>query len=161
MRNLVKCLFILLISSITVYSQDTTSLRTRPKVGLVLSGGNLEWTGTEIVANSLGGLLTANDIEKLDLSSTELAVLSACGTGEGEVTSEGVYGLQRAFKRAGVKHVIMTLWHVNDSMAKEFMTEFYRNLTGNGGNVESALLETKKAFQNKDPYYWAGYVLLD
>lgn len=131
--------------------------------GLVLSGGNQEWMSTEAMPSYLGGLLTADDIAKMDLSLTELVVLSACGTGEGEVTSEGIYGLQRAFKRAGVKHVIMTLWQVDDYVSKEFMKEFYTNLTVGDSDVHAALYQTKVSIRKKyrNPYYWAGYVLLD
>ena len=131
--------------------------------GLVLSGGNSEWKGETLISDYLGGLLTADDISKLDLSGTELVVLSACGTGQGEVTSEGVYGLQRAFKMAGVKHIVMTLWQVNDFVSKEFMKEFYGHLIYRGLTPDYALLETKRSIRDKyhDPYYWAGYVLLD
>lgn len=131
--------------------------------GLVLSGGNTEWKGKTLVSDYLGGLLTADDISKLDLSGTELVVMSACGTGQGEVTSEGVYGLQRAFKMSGVKHVVMTLWQVNDYVSKEFMKAFYENIIYKGVAPDSALFEAKKSIRDKyhDPYYWAGYVLLD
>lgn len=131
--------------------------------GLVLSGGNIEWKGDMSTSDYLGGLLTADDISKLDLSRTELVVMSACGTGQGEVTSEGVYGLQRAFKMAGVKQVVMTLWQVNDYVSKEFMKIFYENLIYKKLNPDSALLEAKMSIREKyhDPYYWAGYVLLD
>ena len=131
--------------------------------GLVLSGGNSEWKGKTLISDYLGGLLTADDISKLDLSGTELVVMSACGTGQGEITSEGVYGLQRAFKMAGVKHVVMTLWQVNDFVSKEFMKDFYENLIYKGLAPDSALLETKRSIRENyhDPYYWAGYVLLD
>ena len=131
--------------------------------GLVLSGGNSEWKGTSANTDYLGGLLTADDISKLDLSGTELVVMSACGTGQGEVTSEGVYGLQRAFKMAGVKQVVMTLWQVNDYVSKEFMKRFYENLIYKRQEPDTALHEAKKEIREEyhDPYYWAGYVLLD
>lgn len=131
--------------------------------GLVLSGGNTEWTGEATMTDYLGGLLTADDISKLNLSGTDLVVLSACGTGQGEVTAEGVYGLQRAFKKAGTGYVLMTLWHVNDFVAKEFMVEFYRNLISKKMPAPLALNQTKKTIclTYPDPYYWAGYVLLD
>ena len=131
--------------------------------GLVLSGGNSEWKGTSANTDYLGGLLTADDISKLDLSGTELVVMSACGTGQGEVTSEGVYGLQRAFKMAGVKQLVMTLWQVNDYVSKEFMKRFYENLIYKRQEPDTALHEAKKEIREEyhDPYYWAGYVLLD
>lgn len=131
--------------------------------GLVLSGGNHEWTSTELVPEYLGGLLTADDISKLDLSSTNLVVLSACGTGEGIVTSEGVYGIQRAFKKAGVKYLVLTLWQVNDFISKEFMKEFYTALVTNGFDSHLSLLSAKQSIREKydDPYYWAGYILME
>ena len=73
--------------------------------GLVLAGGNAEWMGNDIPENTLGGILTAEDISQCNLSDTELVILTACDTGKGKVTSEGVYGLQRAFKKAGAKSI--------------------------------------------------------
>ena len=104
----------------------------------------------------------ADDISKLDLSGTELVVLSACGTGQGEVTSEGVYGLQRAFKMSGVKHVVKTLWQVNDYVSsKGFMKAFYENLIYMGLVPDSALLEAKKSIRDKyqgwDMSFWIKF----
>lgn len=76
----------------------------------------------------LGGILTANDIARLDLSNTDMVVLSACKSGQGKPTSEGLYGLQRAFKKAGVGTLVMSLWNVDDKVTSEFMTAFYEQL---------------------------------
>ena len=131
--------------------------------GLILSGGNNEWTGTNLIYDGTGGVLTADDIAKVDLSGTRLVVLSACETAQGEVTAEGVYGLQRAFKKAGVNEIVMTLWHVNDIVSKHFMAEFYTGLVENDFQTELALMHAKKTLRDAgySPYYWAGYVLLD
>ena len=131
--------------------------------GLVMAGGNAGWTETELYASDYGGILTADDISKLDLSGTELVVLSACNTAQGEVTAEGIYGLQRAFKKAGVDKILMTLWTVNDYVSKEFMREFYEGLINRRLKPENALANAKTIIRGKyhDPYYWAGYVLLD
>ena len=57
-----------------------------------------------------------------------MVVLSACQSGQGKATSEGLYGLQRAFKKAGVGTMVMALWSVSDKVATEFMTAFYEQL---------------------------------
>ncbi len=131
--------------------------------GIVLSGGNAAWRGKELPEKVMEGILTAYDIARLDLSNTELVVLSACQTGRGEATAEGLYGLQRAFKKAGVKTIVMSLWNINDKETKEFMVKFYENLAGNQWNKLKAFNETKNYIRNKyaDPYYWAGFVMLD
>lgn len=131
--------------------------------GLILSGGNYEWSSSNLFYNDKGGVLTADDIAKLDLSDTEMVVLSACETAQGEVTAEGVYGLQRAFKKAGVDKILMTLWHVNDTVSKDFMQEFYDGLISDNLQPDEALMRTKAIFRDAgySPYYWAGYVLLD
>ena len=131
--------------------------------GLVLAGGNAEWMGEEIPKNTLGGILTADDIAQCDLSGTGLVVLTACDTGKGKVTSEGIYGLQRAFKKAGADTILMSLWKVDDKAATEFIGIFYESLTSNGWNKRAALKSAKDKMRHKypSPYYWAGFVMLD
>ena len=92
--------------------------------GLIMAGGNAEWTGKKLPDGVLGGVLTANDIAQLDLSGTDMVVLSACQSGQGNVTAEGLYGLQRAFKKAGVGTIVMALWKISDQKSAEFMVEF-------------------------------------
>lgn len=77
--------------------------------GIILSGGNAAWRGKELPDGVLGGILITNNIARLDLSGTEMVVLSACQSGQGKATSEGLYGLQRAFKKAGVCTIVMAL----------------------------------------------------
>ncbi len=92
--------------------------------GLVFAGANQEPTnGAE------DGILTAAEVQKLDLRNVELAVLSACETGLGRTAGgEGIIGLQRAFQLAGVKTTITSLWSVDDAATQALMVEFYRNL---------------------------------
>jgi tetratricopeptide (TPR) repeat protein/CHAT domain-containing protein len=93
--------------------------------GLVLAGANLR--GKEAPRD--GGILTAEAIAGMDLDQLELAVLSACETGLGEVAGgEGVFGLQRAFHLAGARNVIASLWKVDDDSTAALMSLFYYNL---------------------------------
>lgn len=133
--------------------------------GLVFAGGNAAWLGKKNVDGVLGGVLTAKDIANLDFKGTDLLVLSACKTGQGKVTAEGVFGLQRAFKKAGVVTIIMSLWNVDDKVTSEFMVAFYEQLTdkANNWNKRKAFEQTKEIIRKKhpDPYYWAAFVMLD
>lgn len=133
--------------------------------GLVFAGGNAAWLGKKNVDGVLGGVLTAKDIANLDFKGTDLLVLSACKTGQGKVTAEGVFGLQRAFKKAGVGTIIMSLWNVDDKVTSEFMVAFYGRLTdkANNWNKRKAFEQTKEIIRKEhpDPYYWAAFVMLD
>ena len=131
--------------------------------GLIMSGGNAAWRGEELPAGTLGGVLTANNIAHLDLSNTDMVILSACQTGQGNATAEGLYGLQRAFKKAGVGTMVMTLWSVSDKVATEFMIKFYESLVENDWDKHKAFEQTKSYIrtQHPDPYHWAAFVMLD
>lgn len=133
--------------------------------GIVLSGGNAAWTGKELPDGVRGGILTAGTIAGMDLSGTELAVLSACQTGLGKATPEGLYGLQRAFKKAGVGTVVMSLWEISNNVSQEFMTTFYERLMAqpNEWDKLKAFRETKAIIRARhpEPYYWAAFVMLD
>jgi len=106
-------------------------------------------------------VLTAYEVSTLDLSGTGLAVLSACQTGLGDIEgSEGVFGLQRAFKQAGVEYVMMSLWQVPDKETVEFMGLVYSKLA-TGMKVEDAFNAAQATMRDKyDPYYWAAFVLV-
>lgn len=116
--------------------------------GLVLSGGQR---------------LSTADISTLDLSGTTLAVLSACETGQGKVTPEGVFGLQRAFKKAGVRYLLVNIGEASDVASSLFMTQFYTSLRRSGKDVRKAFEDARRAVRKRypDPYYWAGFLLLD
>ena len=108
------------------------------------------------------GILTAKEISRMDFKGLDLVVLSACETGLGEVTGEGVFGLQRGFKKAGAQTIIMSLWKVNDKPTKELMTEFYRNLVA-GKSKREAFISAQDKIRVKyiDPKMWAGFVMID
>lgn len=133
--------------------------------GLIMSGGNAAWRGKELPKGVLGGILTASNIARLDLSNTMLTVLSACQSGKGQATPEGLYGLQRAFKKAGVKTMIMSLWNVSDVVGTEFMNLFYESLLDKDNHFDKrkAFEKAKSAIREKypEPFYWACFVMLD
>jgi len=129
--------------------------------GIVLANANDVWH-RDPLAEGEDGILTAAEVALLDLRNTKLVVLSACETGLGDIKgSEGVYGLQRAFKMAGVKHIIMSLWKVPDKETAEFMTLFYKNLI-KLKDIPVAFQNTQKVMRVKyDPYYWGAFVLIE
>lgn len=131
--------------------------------GLLFAGGNNAWTGKEIEEGVEDGILTADEISRLDLSGNKLIVLSACDTGLGDIDNvDGVFGLQRGLKRAGVKTILMSLWKVPDEETKELMTIFYRKLLeGNSPRRSLELAQEHIKNSGKSPYYWAGFLLLD
>jgi CHAT domain-containing protein len=133
------------------------------KSGLLFAGAQntLDGNSSSILNN---GILLAEEVKSLNLKNTELVVLSACETGLGEFSiSEGVKGLQRAFMIAGAKSVIMSLWEVDDQSTQILMTLFYKNWIKNKLSKVDALkfakIELKKI--KPQPYYWAGFVLLE
>ena len=110
------------------------------------------------------GLLTAYEIFGMSLLNTDLVVLSACNTGLGEIRDgEGVYGLQRAFRSAGARNMIMTLAEVSDKETAEFMTLFYQNWkfkTSKRVAFVKAQGEMMKR-HHKEPEKWAYFVLIE
>lgn len=132
------------------------------RAGLLFSGANKYWGKTIENATTEDGILTAREISNLDLSACQLVVLSACETGLGEVKgSEGVFGLQRAFKMAGVKNIIMSLWKVPDIQTSELFEIFYDECFA-GKSIHEAFQTAQSKMKAKyTPYYWAGFVLLE
>jgi CHAT domain-containing protein len=129
--------------------------------GLVFAGANDVWS-KQNKGNTDDGVLTAQEVSNIDMRKTDLVVMSACETGLGDIKgSEGVYGLQRAFKMAGVDFMIMSLWQVPDKETEEFMTTFYTKLL-KLKNIKQAFAQTQKEMRTKyDPYFWAAFVLIE
>ncbi len=132
--------------------------------GLVLAHANPVWNNEATVTDENDGILTADEISQLDLSATKLLVLSACETGLGETSlTEGINGLQRGFKLAGVQTMILSLWEVNDKAGREFMAEFFSRLF-NGTERHEAFRQATLAMRNRypnEPANWAMFVMLD
>ncbi|MFK7953739.1 MAG: CHAT domain-containing protein [Ekhidna sp.] len=108
------------------------------------------------------GILTAFEIMNLELTHTDMVVLSACETGLGEVSSgEGIYGLQRAFFVGGANTVIMSLWKVDDAATKDLMTSFYKEYLKKGNKREAFVNAQKKMRKKyKAPIFWGAFVML-
>ena len=121
------------------YKEDKSLTRS----GLLMAGANNALMGVDIPDNVDNGILTAKEIAGLDLRGMDMVVLSACQTGLGEITNEGVFGLQRGFKKAGAKSLLMSLWKVDDRATQLLMTRFYTNLLAGMGK-HKALIEAQR-----------------
>lgn len=177
------------------YEEDKALTRS----GLLMAGANNALKGERLPEGVDDGILTAMEVSQLDLQGLDLVVLSACQTGLGEIKGDGVFGLQRGFKKAGANSIMMSLWKVDDTATRMLMGQFYKNLTSGMSKHESLkqaqkyLREyevevemaqdtrhqisahakeqaqqeankektTKKVKRYQDPYYWAGFILLD
>ncbi len=130
--------------------------------GLLLTGSASTLSGYNTSPDEAeDGILTALEVMTMDLSGTDLVVLSACETGLGELQAgEGLLGLQRGFRIAGANSVLMTLWNISDAVTSEVMSYFYTNFL-KGGSHSDALRATIQEIRKKypDPYYWGGFVL--
>ncbi len=103
----------------------------------------------------------------LHLGGVELAVLSACDTGVGEIKAgEGVFGLRRAFQIAGARTVVMSLWAVDDHATRRWMRALYAGRfqkrlpiadAVHAANLET-LRERRAAGRSTHPFYWAAFV---
>jgi CHAT domain-containing protein len=106
--------------------------------------------------------ISSYELSQLNFVGTSLAVLGTCYSANGELTIDGVAGLQYGFKSAGVRSLIMSLWDADDASTSYFMQTFYASLV-RGQTIkqsyDEALTETKIKFES--PYYWAGFILLE
>ena len=132
--------------------------------GLLFANSQKYWMNDSIAStlNESDGILRADEIARLDLNGCRLVVLSACQTGLGASNTEGVYGLQRAFKLAGAESILMSLWSVDDASTRELMTHFYTGLI-KGQNPDEALTAAKNQMRRNgySPDKWAAFVLLN
>ncbi|NEQ50693.1 MAG: CHAT domain-containing protein [Leptolyngbya sp. SIO3F4] len=124
--------------------------------------GSQDTPGAVALAPGLGedGLLTTAEILQMDLQAS-LVVLSACDTGRGRITGDGVIGLSRAFVAAGVPSLVVSLWSVPDAPTAELMTEFYRQLSQGQTKAQAlrqAMLMTMEIHQH--PMAWAAFTLV-
>jgi CHAT domain-containing protein len=109
------------------------------------------------------GILTAYEVQNLNLEKTEIVVLSACETGIGDIRNgEGVYGLHRALQAAGASATLMSLWKVSDVATQKLMTHFYQFWIKENLSKQQAFKQAQIALRAEypAPYYWASFVMI-
>ena len=130
--------------------------------GLVLSNAIPAWYG-EVPISDHDNIISSAELSGLDLANTERAVLSACQTGLGLSTNDGVMGLQRGLKLAGVKSLCVSLWNVMDDSTSSLMQSFYSYLIKESWDYHKAFKDAiyhQRSITNS-PYDWASFVLID
>lgn len=141
-------------------SEDKALMRS----GLFFSGANIGLKGEELPDDVEDGVLTALELSNMNLGHVDMVVMSACESGLGETTGEGVFGLQRGFKLAGANTLLMSLWKVDDTATQKLMTEFYKYyLSGKSKQMSLHLAQEslRNSSEYSDPQFWAAFILLD
>lgn len=132
--------------------------------GLFFSGANLGLRGESLPDDVEDGVLTALELSNMNLGHVDMVVMSACESGLGETSGEGVFGLQRGFKLAGANTLLMSLWKVDDTATQILMSNFYKNYFSGKSKQESLKLAQQSLRNNPEysaPEYWAAFILLD
>ena len=138
---------------LSIFSNENSNYKIHPllETGLVLSNAN---------SGERNSICAAIDIIKMNLSSCQLCVLSACNSGTTKITIDGQnHGLKRALKIAGVKNVITSLWPIPDEETSIFFMTFYRNLNLSR-NIQTAFRDTQiELSRTYDFYFWGAFIL--
>ena len=124
--------------------------------GLLFTGANRGLNG-DALDGTEDGILTCDEIENLHFPDLKLVVLSACDTGLGRTNIDGVWGLQRAFRIAGAKNMIVSLRKVDDDLTQAFMISFYKHLT-TGKSIYNSFWE---AMDNADEETRNSFILIE
>jgi CHAT domain-containing protein/tetratricopeptide (TPR) repeat protein len=144
-------------------NQETTAGLDAAASAMNLSAIVLEEAYGRGAKSSQDGLLTALELENLDLGGSQMLVLSQCRMADGVPSSgNGVYGMRRAAGIAGVKTFVAPLWNVSDSTESALMTRFYKELRlgrGRADALRSAMLEVIERPGEKSFLYWAPVIL--
>ena len=139
-----------------MFGLDKESISRDPllRTGLYLSGANQTIMGVK--GNYEDGVLTAKEISMMDLRGVELVVLSACKTGIGESGTDGAFGLQRAFKKAGVQSIVMSIRKVEDASTAQMMKYLYENRYLLGMSLHDAFYAAVRQLKDGN-----AFILLD
>lgn len=146
------------------YNRPTVETLAMRGSGLLFSGANISLEGQKLPENLEDGILTAEELSYINLDSVDLSVLSACETGLGALSEDGIFGLQRGFKLSGVNSILMSLWEVDDKATSLLMKEFYENYLHGKTKIQSlkSAQECLRASKDySDPVYWAAWIFLD
>lgn len=153
------------LSNNMVMGTNVSKARDNPllRAGLLFSGAARTVDNSITLNAGNNGVLNAFEIMNMDLNGTDLVIMSACETGNGEIVNgEGVYGLNRAFQIAGAEKIIMSLWKVDDQATKDLMIAFYQNWI-KSEDAQQAFSKATLAIkaEYKEPYYWGAFVMLN
>lgn len=135
------------------------------RTGLLFAGANKiskKSRNSENQTEYEDGYLTSKEISLLDLSGIDMVLLPVCLSATGTITYDGISGLQRGFKIAGVKTILMSLWEVDDDATTLMMISFYNALLQSGSKYDA--FRKAQSFVRKrygDPFYWASFIILD
>lgn len=130
--------------------------------GLILRQGNLSWKSDHVLDEN-DDILTSEEIENMTFPNLQLTVLSACDSGLGDVDSEGVWGLQRAFRIAGSKALICSLQKIDDYWTAQFMDAFYE-YAGQGRTIYDSFHYAQRmlyAAEPNNPEIWSSFILIE
>lgn len=153
-------------NQINRYSRSYIEDYSLTRSGLLMAGCNNILRGYKLPDNVDDGILFAKEIAGMNLKNVELTTISSCDSGLGDVTGDGVFGLQRAFKKAGAQSILMSLHKVDDEATRILMVEFYRNLM-DGKSKHQSLKDAQKHLRKVEngkynkPEYWASFIMLD
>ena len=151
-------------TKVTLNPFNSVDEQSLSRSGLLMAGANNAVKQKKLSGED--GILTAKEIARMDLSGVELVTLSACETALGDLSGEGVFGLQRGFKKAGVNTMIMSLWRVDDTATRILMTTFYY-LLSRGQSINDAFTQSQHQLisldngKYNDPKYWAAFIVID
>ena len=155
---------------------DKTTNNPLERSGLLFNNANSTMQDSVSISQQNDGILSAHEISHINLSKAQLVVLSACNTARGNITYQGVEGLQSAILKSGAKSVMLTLWSIDDLATSLFMTEFYKNLSLGKSSAQS--LRTAREYLRNytsddfnikgislNPYanskYWAPFIMIN